>query len=247
MLRIRTILIVLTVALSSVAASLNSFGAPSFASLPSFLSLFSQDSISGWGTVINPDGDCTLTATNDNLTIAIPGTDHALRPERHKMNAPRVMQDVTGTFDIQVKISADFSPSAKSVAPGRSAYQDAGLLVWLDDKNNLKLSRAQIILKGTAHNYFNLEFRHNGQVGELPFPPQAASLLKAGAVYLRLQIHAEGTIAGISADGENWVTTTLPGTDRPEKLQAGIPAENNTSSPLKVVFDEFAVSPAAEK
>src|SRR5262249_44968488 len=146
----------------------------------------SSGSIAGWGDVVNPDGDCTLNATDGKLTVALPGTDHALRPERHQMNAPRVLQEITGEFDLQVKVSGDFAANAKSAVPGRQAYQDAGLLLWLDDKNNLKLSRARIGAKGKSVDFFNLEFRHEGQVGEIPFPRDARQVLQVQSVYLRL-------------------------------------------------------------
>lgn len=207
----------------------------------------SSGSLAGWGDVINPDGDCVLNATNGKLTIALPGTDHVLRPERHKMNAPRVMQEVTGEFDLQVKVSGDFALNAKSVVPGRSPYQDAGLLVWLDDKNNLKLSRARITVQGRTGDYFNLEFRHEGQVGEIPFPREAWQVLRSKTVYLRLQIHSDATTASVSADGNKWFSTTLPGGGRPEKIQAGVLAENNTASPLNMEFEEFALSKVGDK
>ena len=45
----------------------------------------------GWGSAQDPDGDCKFSAQNDKLTIAIPGTDHALCIEQDRMNAPRVL------------------------------------------------------------------------------------------------------------------------------------------------------------
>src|SRR5579862_1322092 len=139
---------------------------------------------------------------------------------------------------MQVKVSADFAAGAKSVVRGRRPYQDAGLLVWLDDKNNLKLSRARIVDNGRTFNFFNLEFRHEGQYGELPFPKEARSFLQARTVYLRLQIHTEKTIASVSTNGVEWVTVPLPGDNTPRKLHVGIIAENNTSSPLNASFEE---------
>lgn len=206
-----------------------------------------QSSIAGWGDVINPDGDCKVTATNGKLTMELPGNDHVIRPERQKMNAPRVLQDVTGEFDLQVKVSGDFFRDAKSVVPGRPPYQDAGLLVWMDDKNNLKLSRARITAQGRTGDYFNLEFRHDGEVGEIPFPGEARKVLQAKTVYLRLQIHSDATTAGVSADGKKWITTSLPGEERPEKVHAGVLAENNTSTPLNVAFEEFSLSQNTRK
>jgi uncharacterized protein (TIGR03067 family) len=199
--------------------------------------------ISGWGDVINPDKDCTLTLENGKLNVAVPGTDHALMPARGKMNAPRIMQEVTGPFDVQVKVSANFPPGLKSAVAGRRPYQDAGLLIWLDDKNYLKLARAHIVVNGHPFDFFNLDFLHNGQYGEIPFPKEARRVLQAKPVYLRLQLHEDKTTASVSSDGTAWVTVTLPSDGRPDKLRAGIVAENNTSTPLTAAFEEFTVLP----
>lgn len=199
-------------------------------------------SIAGWGEVINPDGDCKVTNADGKLTIEVPGSDHVIRVDRHKMNAPRIMQEVTGEFDLEAKVSVDFAAGAKSVVAGRRAYQDAGLLVWQDDKNNLKLSRAHFDAKGKPLDFFSLEFYHDGQRGMVPFPESATPLLQAKAVYLRLQIRSAGTTAGVSSDGNKWITMSLPGGDLPEKMHAGVLAENNTSSPFNAAFEGFTLS-----
>jgi RNA polymerase sigma factor (sigma-70 family) len=200
------------------------------------------ESIPGWGNVINPDGDCMLAFADGKLTINLPGTDHALMPESHRTNAPRVMQEVTGPFDVQVKVTQHFTANAKTIVPKRSPYQDAGLLVWLDDKNNLKLAPAQIGRGGKSFRFFHLEFRHDGQYGEIQLPKEATSLLRASTFYLRLQIHSDKTLASVSGDGVKWFSTSLPGGGLPEKMQVGLIAENNTTSPLTVIFEEFLVS-----
>jgi regulation of enolase protein 1 (concanavalin A-like superfamily) len=157
-------------------------------------------------------------------------------------NAPRVMQEVTGAFDVQVKVTQHFKANAKTVVEGRSAYQDAGLLVWLDDKNNLKLAPAQIGRQGKSFRFFHLEFRHDGQYGELQLPKESTSLLRASTFYLRLRIHSDQTTASVSGDGIKWFNTSLPGGgDLPKKMQVGLIAENNTTSPLTISFEEFAL------
>ncbi len=199
------------------------------------------ESIPGWGDVINPDGDCTLTLADGKLTVQLPGSDHALVPEAHRTNAPLVLQEVTGPFDVQVKVTQHFAGGAKTLIAGRNPYQDAGLLVWMDDQNNLKLAPAQIERGGRTGRYFNLEFRHDGQRGELPLPKETIGLLHAATYYLRLQIHNDQTTASVSGDGEKWFSTSLPGGGLPQKVQAGLIAENNTTSPLTIVFADFSL------
>ncbi|HEY1490846.1 MAG TPA: DUF1349 domain-containing protein, partial [Verrucomicrobiae bacterium] len=201
-----------------------------------------SESIPGWGNVINPDGDCTLTVADGKLTVNLPGTDHALMPERAKKNAPRILQELNVPFDVQVKLSEHFTRGAQTIVAGRKPYQDAGLLVWLDDQNNLKLARAHIVRDGKSFLFFHLEFRHSGQYGEIPLPNEANRLLSSKTVYLRLQLHKDQTTASVSADGVKWISASLPGGDPPEKMQVGLIAENNTTSPLTVGFEEFALT-----
>jgi RNA polymerase sigma factor (sigma-70 family) len=200
------------------------------------------ESIPGWGDVINPDGDCTLVLADGKLTVDLPGTDHALMPERHRENAPRVMQEITSPFDVQVKVTQHFKTNAKTIVAGRSPYQDAGLLLWMGEKDNLKLAPAQVGRDGRSFRYFHLEFRHDGQYGELQLPRESTRLLRAPTYYLRLQIHNDKTTASVSGDGVQWFSTSLPGSGAPQKMQVGLIAENNTTSPLTVNFEEFSVS-----
>jgi RNA polymerase sigma factor (sigma-70 family) len=201
------------------------------------------ESIPGWGNVINPDGDCTLALSGEKLTMSVPGTEHILTPEAHVTNAPRVMQEVTGPFDMQVKVTSHFTRGAKTSIAGRNPYQGAGLLVWMNDANNLKLTPAQSARDGKGVRFFNLEFRHDGHRGGMPLPKEAISILGGSTFYLRLQIHKDQTTASVSADGVKWFSTSLPGDERLAKMQVGLIAENTTTSPLAVDFEEFALKP----
>jgi len=163
-------------------------------------------------------------------------------PETQRTNAPRVLQEVTGPFDVQVKVTQHFTTTgAKTLLTGRNPYQDAGLLLWMDDRNNLKLAPAQAGRGGKSFRYFNLEFRHEGEKGEIPLPKEAIGLLRAKTFYLRFQIHKDQTTASVSGDGEKWFSATLPAEGRPEKMQVGLMAENNTTSPMTVDFEEFSL------
>src|SRR5690348_634445 len=61
----------------------------------------------GWGTVVDPDGDCPITEENGKLTIKVPGTYHDLTHSegRDQLNSPRVLQEAKGDFVAQVKVN----------------------------------------------------------------------------------------------------------------------------------------------
>src|SRR5262249_36323812 len=70
-----------------------------------------------WGSAVDPDGDCTFTIKPNALTIAVPGSDHVLGVERGRMNAPRVLREITGDFIAQVRVAGDFPAGARTLVP----------------------------------------------------------------------------------------------------------------------------------
>jgi RNA polymerase sigma factor (sigma-70 family) len=191
----------------------------------------------GWGTVIDPDGDCTLTFADKSLIVKVPGSDHVFMPERGRTNAPRVLEEVEGDFTVQVKVSGDFPTDVRTAARGRRPYQDGGLFLWLDAKNNFKLARAQIFVDGKPHPYLNGESRFLGALSSMGADPP--ELRGAPAVYLRLRRRGNTFEAGYSPNGRDWVSHELPPGPVPKKLMVGVIAQHNTYTPLTVKFEEF--------
>src|SRR5205085_1216703 len=89
-----------------------------------------------WGQPMNPDGDCTITPQGETLTISVPATLHALPDVMGKNNAPRVLQEVDGDFSVQVKVCGTIHPQ------GGPSLQAAGLLLWSDEGNYVRLVRS---------------------------------------------------------------------------------------------------------
>src|SRR4051794_23079640 len=64
--------------------------------------------VPGWGTVVDPDGDCTVKWEKGAVTITVPGTHHDLThtDQYDKVNAPRILGRVQGNFLLQVTARA---------------------------------------------------------------------------------------------------------------------------------------------
>ncbi len=90
--------------------------------------------IQGWGSIVDPDGDCSVVIENDSIELHVPAGAHDLSAELNKMNAPRILQDVRGDFVAEIKIDGEFVTGEATIS-GRTAYNGAGLLLWLDDRN----------------------------------------------------------------------------------------------------------------
>ncbi|PHQ31598.1 DUF1349 domain-containing protein [Rhodopirellula bahusiensis] len=160
----------------------------------------------GWGTPINPAGDCSFAASDEDLTIVVPGTEtpHDLSPELESSTAPRVVQPVSGDFVVEVRVDGMFQPGDESTQPGRTGYTGAGLVVFADEGNFIRLERATLHRQaGEPEPYTNFEIRVDGRlerigiVGELPAD-------QSKPTWLRLERKGDLMLGSVSLDGNNW-------------------------------------------
>ena len=130
---------------------------------PGFVDERKTQTIKGWGTVVDPDGDCRITR-EDQLTVTVPKTPHNLTYVKKnfvRLNAPRILQEATGDFLLQVNVKA-FPPPANNTPSGeRLSFRSAGLLVWQDNKNFIRLERAAV--DGNAEPFVWLERFQDGK------------------------------------------------------------------------------------
>jgi hypothetical protein len=92
-----------------------------------------KPSLKEWGDPINPDHDCKIRLDGGVLSIEMPGTDHDYDPYRKRFNAPRILREIEGEFDLQVRIRIDCPPSAQSSVEDQPAYVSAGFLILYPD------------------------------------------------------------------------------------------------------------------
>src|SRR4029077_17551207 len=121
----------------------------------------------GWGRVIDPWRDCdvSLDREHDRLNIQVPGTPHVLSAEvpQLPMNAPRAARRVRGDFTASVHVLGRLEPG-RSKTTHYDPYHGAGLIVWQDPSNFLRLERAVGFIKGRRHPYINYELREGGHL-----------------------------------------------------------------------------------
>jgi regulation of enolase protein 1 (concanavalin A-like superfamily) len=198
----------------------------------------------GWGEVIDPDRDCHFSLTNGKLTISIPGTVHGLAVERGNMSAPRVLQEVSGDFVAQVEVSGAFAPGATSLVSERRAFQAAGLLLWQDSRNYVRLERAQLGVEGQTMTYASFELRSNGQIAR--FANASEHPLPGNVTLLKLERHGHKVSASVSSDGVQWTSLEPMVVHFSKTVRVGVAAGHNTSTPLTAEFERFTLTPAAE-
>jgi serine/threonine protein kinase/WD40 repeat protein/regulation of enolase protein 1 (concanavalin A-like superfamily) len=205
--------------------------------------------IDGWGEVVDPGGDCTIEGHDGKLAITVPGTVHDLNPVWYKgekgCNAPRVLRAVEGDFVLQVKATGDFRPGAEPADAGRVGFNGAGLILWLDARNYIRVERAAWTepKTGKVHNHFPyLEHWKNGEYNRTIYRTEDVSF-PGRSVYLRLERRKGEVRAGISADGRNWTYPLTPlNVDLPSAVQVGVDAVNTSKEPFTAEFEELKLT-----
>ena len=99
--------------------------------------------INGWGKLIDPDADCVFLVNSDGISIQVSDSPHDLSAELDRVNAPRVLQPVKGDFSIEIEVGGSFAPRDATIA-SRTAFNGAGILLWQDEKNYIRLERAAL-------------------------------------------------------------------------------------------------------
>lgn len=203
----------------------------------------SVQTISGWGTVVDPDGDCAITASDGKITVVVPGKTHDLSSYHNiykKRNAPRILQEIGGDFTVQVKVTGAFDPGANSTLPEADPFNGAGLLLWADDENFLRLERNVWTTSHGGHSSYQPLFEYWKNDKDLT--PCAASnrpFFTGSSTYLRLTRRGNQVRAAVSGDGVNWIETDPVTVQFPEKIEVGVDAINTSKQPFNVEFTGF--------
>jgi hypothetical protein len=200
--------------------------------------------IPGWGNIIDLVGDCKIVAKDGAVAITVPSTPatHNLNPlPEYNLLAPRVLQDVSGDFQIEVKVQAFARPEANTAATaGGASYVAAGPVVWSDGKNFIKCFRA---VNGDRNDLFiHIEAFKDGVKQPVKFvtsggrPPDKATLL-------RIKRYKNDFTFDANVNGRDWVpVASLSNFAMPATVQAGAAVINATKKEVTVQFAELMVT-----
>jgi regulation of enolase protein 1 (concanavalin A-like superfamily) len=200
---------------------------------------FSQDklpkTLKGWGEVVDPSRDCKFALDRDQLTIEIPGTKHDLSAEVGDLTAPRVLKAIEGDFIAQVKVSGNVKHFAGRTSDHYRAYHGAGLLLWLDDQNYIRLERAAISREeGDGLHYGNFELRKDGRNAS-----SKAVVLPDQDTYLRIERRGDRILGATSQDGIHWTYFDSIPVEWPRRILLGVDAINTSTERFKATFAEL--------
>jgi WD40 repeat protein len=195
--------------------------------------------LKGWGTVVDPDGDCKFATKGGQLTMTVPKGNHNLWETN--VTAPRVLQDVEGDFSLQVRVTGFPQPAEiKAVSP-TAEQVTAGLLLWEDDK---KFTRMQLHWYSKAKMVDPKTLTVETQRQQGPgFTVGRAYLSKD--IQLRLQRKANTvTLAYLdeSKADQGWIHLYQYTAAMPSKLKAGVFACNFSTVELALNFSDLRLT-----
>jgi regulation of enolase protein 1 (concanavalin A-like superfamily) len=216
-----------------------------------------KELVEGWGIALNPAEDCKFKTNGGQLTITVPGSEkpHDLSSELDSTTAPRVVQPVKGDFIIEVRVDGEFEPGDQSTQPGRTGYTGAGLVVFADESNFVRIERATLHSTGDdAMPYTNFEIRVNGGLEKIGTTSDLPTE-KGKPTWLRLERKGQQILGAMSHDGEHW-TYGEPKELRAEAwtrndIVAGVAAISTSLHPFTPTYSAFSIQqgskPSAEK
>ena len=192
-----------------------------------------------WGKPIDPDGDCKFEIDEDNnrIKIAIPGTPHVLSAELGRGNAPRLLRPAGGNFDVSVSVGGVFHPSGRATTKEYAPYHGAGILVWQDERNYVRLEIATDIRRGKVRSYANFELRRGGALAV-----SKGLENKDGSTHLRLERRGSEVRAAFGPDGVRWTRFEPLLVDFDDRLSVGVVAINSATKPLNAGLEMFSIT-----
>lgn len=200
--------------------------------------------IPGWGTPVDPLGDCTIKEEFGALTISIPASVHDLwhgQNEPGRLAAPRVLRKAKGDFLLKVKVSADWRPGAKLEAAANIPYNGAGLLVWDTDQHFMRWERNHF--DSPRSGLFSLQTPFYDREGKHVHPTGRATfeLFRGNVSWIGLERVGPVITCAVSHDGKKWYVTDKVTTEFPEEVQVGVIAVNGSDRVFSVEFDELTL------
>jgi serine/threonine protein kinase len=192
-----------------------------------------------WGTPIDPDGDCKFEfdRKGNGIRITVPGTPHVLSAELERRNAPRVLQPVRGDFDASVIVNGVFRPSGRATTRDYAPYHGAGILLWQDERNYVRLEIAADLYHGKPRSYANFELRKGGGLAV-----SKGIEIKDGSTRLLLQRRGDEVRAAFGPDGARWTWFAPLVVELDDRLSLGVTAINSATKPLDADLEMFAIT-----
>jgi regulation of enolase protein 1 (concanavalin A-like superfamily) len=191
--------------------------------------------LAGWGRVVDPWRDCDILLNSQygRLEMHVPGTPHVLSAEVPELplNAPRVVRPIRGDFTASVRVVGRLDPGRLRTTH-YAPYHGAGLIVWQDPSNYVRLERAAGFINGRHHPYINYEVREGGRLAE-----SRGIAIADRSIFLKLRRQGADFSAWYSDDGRQWVGMGTVHASFIERVEVGVIAVNSAKRALSAELE----------
>jgi regulation of enolase protein 1 (concanavalin A-like superfamily) len=151
------------------------------------------------------------------------------------MSAPRVVRRVRGDFTAGVHVLGRLEPG-RSRTTHYDPFHGAGLIVWQDPSNYLRLERAVGFIDGRHHPYINYELREGGRL------VMSHGITTADrSLFLRIRRRGRAFSAWYSRDGRRWVELATVDASLDERVDVGVAAINSSGRALSAELEWLRV------
>jgi regulation of enolase protein 1 (concanavalin A-like superfamily) len=188
------------------------------------------------GPLIDLDRDCKVSTDEEGFTIETPGKPHIITPEQ--ANAPRALEKVTGDFVAEVHVPGEIRPGVNPLKQYSFTFQGAGLLLWLDQENYIRLERTVMYEAGSRHQVMVESFK-GGKRGR----PVNINV-KGDKITLRMERHGGEINCTYSSDRRTWLPVRRWAAGLPPTVLVGVSASNISPKPFEARFTDFSLKHA---
>lgn len=198
--------------------------------------------LAAWGKLVDPANDCQISFQGNKLTMIVPPGLHDINQSLGGMTAPRMLQAVEGDFLLQVKVTGDFTPGPEPFQRGVSSFNGAGLSLWLDEENYLRLERnAWWNPSERRYQCYTPLYSIFVDGKSQPTDPGIGStnFFQGRSTWFRLEREGRFLITSYSHDGKNWNLVPRLASTFPKKVYVGVGAVSTSAQPFKVEFEDF--------
>ena len=152
------------------------------------------------------------------------------------MNAPLVVRRVRGDFTANVHVLGRLEPGPFQTTH-YNPYHGAGLIVWQDPSNYLRLERAVGFIDGRHHAYVNYELRAGGLLAM-----SRGFTIEDGSLFLKLRRQGALFSAWYSHDGRQWIKLRRVDATLAQRVEVGVVAVNSSTQMLSAELEILNVA-----
>ncbi|MBS0207997.1 MAG: protein kinase [Planctomycetes bacterium] len=175
------------------------------------------------------------------LRIRVPAGNHDLSPFRG-LTAPRLLTKVSGDFTVQVKVTGDFKPGLKTMGKGHP-FQAAGILIWQDNDNFLRVERNAWRQGDSFWCYPPLiEYWRDHEYAGMNVPAVSAQFFTGESTWLKAVRGGSQIMVSVSHDGEKWNDVRSFAVELAAEVRVGVAALNTSDEPFVADFEDLTIT-----